>query len=305
MTKNLMCANSRKWNCWHSIGFSGPLASGRIVTEITSAICQLDGFDSQYAELVGAAVRDRSCGSADRWQQLARDEAVVARERNNLMTAILKYGERPMFQEQLDTLDEREKKLRRERYALELLKSRELVLPSSTTELRSLLEENFAQLAIDSFEFGDFMRLLVPEFHVYAVRLCDGGHLLPRARVKIDLAGSVVDAEHVPQLKGLLTRVITIDLFDRPPQRERIRQEAVRMAASGMKSVKISRSIAECPKPAAVDNALALQRKMDELGLTDPYVLVMEPPQDYPKLRRHKNPKYCFEPRPGYERPSL
>jgi site-specific DNA recombinase len=305
VTKNLMCSASRKWQCWHSIGFDGQLATERIASHVTSAMYQLDGFDKQYAELVESSVRSSSGGSSERLKQLARDEAAVARERKNLVDAILKYGERPMLQETLDSFDDREKKLQRERYAFELLKSRELVVPSSTTELRSLLEENFAQLAVESFEFGDFMRLLVPEFHVYSVRLCDGGHLLPRARVKIDLAGSVVDAEHVAGLKGLLTRVITVDLFDRPPQRERISEEAVRLAANGMKSREIARNIGESPKPAAVDNALALQRTMDELGLTDPLVLVMDPPQDYPKLRRHKNSKYRFKPRPGYERPSL
>ena len=37
----------------------------------------------------------------------------------------------------------------------------------------------------------------------------------------------------------------------------------------------------------------------------DSPVPVTEPPEDYHKLRRHKNPKYEFEPCPGYERPSL
>jgi len=44
---------------------------------------------------------------------------------------------------------------------------------------------------------------------------------------------------------------------------------------------------------------------MRELGLTSPYVLVTEPPEDYPKLRRHRNPKYSFRPREGYVRPAL
>lgn len=305
VTENLMCSASRKWQCWHSIGFDGHLASAQLVSQITSAMYQLDGFDSQYAELVGSAVLNRSGGSSERWQQLERDESVLARESKNLMAAILKYGDRPMFEEELEAIDERRNKLQRERHSLELLKSRELVVPSSTAELRSLLEENFSQLAVESFEFGDFMRLLVPEFHVYSVRLCDGGHLLPRARVKIDLAGSVVDTEHVAGLQDLLIRVVTIDLFDRPPQRERIREEAVRLSARGMKSCEIARNIDEGPKPAAVDNALALQRTMDVLGLTDPYVLVIDPPQDYPKLRRHKNAKYRFQSRSGYERPEL
>jgi hypothetical protein len=38
---------------------------------------------------------------------------------------------------------------------------------------------------------------------------------------------------------------------------------------------------------------------MDELGITDAYVPVLQPPEDCPKLRRHKHPDYRFEPLPG------
>ena len=46
----------------------------------------------------------------------------------------------------------------------------------------------------------------------------------------------------------------------------------------------------------AVQRAFTLQRKMNELGLTDPYVPVLEPPADYTKLRRHKHHRYEFKP---------
>ena len=48
----------------------------------------------------------------------------------------------------------------------------------------------------------------------------------------------------------------------------------------------------------AVQRAAALQRKMDELGLTDPYIPVTEPPEDLTKMRRHKHKRYRFEPLP-------
>ena len=35
---------------------------------------------------------------------------------------------------------------------------------------------------------------------------------------------------------------------------------------------------------------------MDELGITDPYLPVTKPPDDYTKLRRHKHARYHFEP---------
>ena len=59
----------------------------------------------------------------------------------------------------------------RERFHLERLHQRELYVPQSVTELQQMLDDKFKQRAFDSAEFGDLMRLLVPEFHVYLVRL--------------------------------------------------------------------------------------------------------------------------------------
>ena len=189
---------------------------------------------------------------------------------------------------------------------LEHLRRKELQVPEDISALRQQLEENFQRLAINSPEFGDLMRLIVPEFYVYLVRLVDGGHPLPRAKVKLSLAGSVADFALVPGLVELLTREVTIDFFEKPPQRERIRVEAVRLTAEEVPQRGIAALMPnEQPRQATVQHALDLNRKMTELGLPSPYVLVTEPPGDYPKLRRHKNAKYRFQPRESYQRPSL
>ena len=59
------------------------------------------------------------------------------------------------------------------------------------------------------------------------------------------------------------------------------------------------------PTQAAISKAIQLNRMMVSLGLASPYVLQLKPPDDYGKLRRHKNPRYAFEPLEGYERPTL
>jgi len=139
---------------------------------------------------------------------------------------------------------------------------------------------------------------------MYSVRLCDGGHLLPRAKITLNLAGSFPDVNLVPGLHHLLTREVTLDLFT-PPQRELIREESVRLASTGMNPKAIAQTIDSRPTSTVVQDALALHRKMLSLGLDSPYALVLEPPDDYPKLRRHKHPRYVFQSLEGYERPSL
>jgi hypothetical protein len=219
-----------------------------------------------------------------------------------LLAAIGEYGPKPMFQEKLADLEATDRELVRRRRELERREKRTLQLPKSVAELRVLFEEKFRGLAQDSPEFGDLLRQIVPEFSVYLVRLSDGGHLLPRARVKVSLAGIAPDSRHAPDLETMLTRELTVDLFE-PPQRERIRAEAVRLMAQGLDQRQIARRL-DVTQP-AVSKAILLDRLMRQRGLDTPYEIMAAPPSDYPKLRRHVNPKYCFEPAEGYRPPTL
>jgi hypothetical protein len=139
---------------------------------------------------------------------------------------------------------------------------------------------------------------------VYSVRLCDGGHPKTRAKVKLDLGGSIEDIQDVPELQALLTREFTLDLFE-PPQRERIREQAVTLAAQGLTERRIVQSLPEKVTQPAVQHALALDRKLKELCLASPYVVLLEPPDDYGRLRRHKHARFKFSTREGYQRLSI
>jgi hypothetical protein len=306
MTENLMCSASREWHCWNSFGFNGEVAAQRLVSAITDELFRLDGFEAQFTDLVRRVQRDRSGSVADDWRKLISDETTLAKEKENFNDAIRMFGARSMLLQQMNDIETREKELARRRHRLEHLRAKDLELPESIGDLRQQLEDEFLRLSIDSPEFGDLMRQLVPEFHVYLVRLIDGGHPLPRAKVKLALAGFIPDAALVPGLGELLTQELTIDLFDRPFQRERIRAKAVRLADQGLTQRQIAAQLTEeKPKLPVVQEALALDRKMKELQLDTPYVLVTNPPSDYSKLRRWKNSKYCFRPREGYQRPAL
>ncbi|MCE9554687.1 MAG: recombinase family protein [Planctomycetes bacterium] len=304
ITGNLMCNGAREYHCWNSIGFSGELATRRLVEVVTTQLYRLDGFDDQYRELVQAAVNDRASGSPERWAELTRQEASMQTERDNVKQAIAQFGPTPLVQEMFDSLQARESALLRERGDLERLRGRCIDVPKSTTEVRAALEAELEQLLGDSPASGALMRLLVPEFHVYLVRLCDGGHLLPRVRVKLDLAGNIADAARVPGLNDLLSLMTTIDLF-KPAQREQIREVAARLNDGIRTHAQIAALIAERPTATAVGDALALDKLMHEQGLSSPYIVLREPPSDYPKLRRHKNSKYRFEPLEGYAQPEL
>jgi hypothetical protein len=210
-----------------------------------------------------------------------------------------------MFQEHLVELEGIDRELAREKSKLAAWQNRTLQLPASVSELRALLEEKSQTLAQDSQDFGNLMRQLVPEFHVYLVRLCDGGYLRPRAQVKLALGGIMPCVAQVPGMEALLTRELTLDLFDLPPQREQIRIEAVRLTSEGLTQREMTERLPGKPKQSAEQRALALDRKKRNLGLSNPYITVLEPPPDYTKLRRHHNRKYQFKPLEGYLPPAI
>jgi hypothetical protein len=304
VAENLMCSGAREWRCWNSIGVDGAAAGAAAAKALREELEHLEGFDGQFRGLVEEAGRRGGADGDRRRAELDRARAALAAGRTNLCDAITAYGPRPMFEEKVAALDAEEKRLERERRELERLRGRAPVLPGSVAELRREFEEQARDLAADSPEFGALLRRLVPEFYVYLVRLCDGGHLLPRARATLSLAGVVPDARRAPGVAALLTHTVTLDLFE-PPQRERIRAEAVRLAGTGLDQRQIARQLPEPATQAAVSQAIALDRRMRTLGLDTPYVLVGDPPSDYPKLRRHHNAKYRFEPLPDHRPPEL
>jgi hypothetical protein len=303
ITGNLMCVGSREWHCWHTIGFSGEMLCERLVAAICNELPRLADFDEQFASLVlnGAGAAENR--SADEWARLRRDEAALISDKEGLLAAIKQAGERPMLVQELDAVEAQERDLLLRRHNLERCQQR-VTLPESPSALRLMLEDEFRRLAITSPAFGTLLRQLAPEIYVYAVRLIDGSHLLPRAKIRLNLAGTFPDLNVVPGLVEIFTRELTLDLFE-PPQREGIRDEAVRLAAGGFGQKAIARKMASRPTATAVQRALALQRLMASRGLSSPYETVLEPPDDYPKLRRHKHPRYQFQTVDGYQRPAL
>jgi hypothetical protein len=123
---------------------------------------------------------------------------------------------------------------------------------------------------------------------------------MPQAVVELALSGIAPDLLSLPDPTGILRRHLTLDLFD-APQRERIRPEAVRLAALGHEQRAIAQSL--WVEQTAVWRAIRLDRQMKELGLSSPYLHVATPPADYTKLRRHQHPRYRFDPFQGYPLP--
>jgi hypothetical protein len=166
----------------------------------------------------------------------------------------------------LNRLEADETRLAARQGELESAKPAEIEIPQADN-LRRLAFEQFNALAVGSPEFGRLMRRLIPRIVVSPVRLCDGGDVVPRAKFTLNLASLAPPAVAGTAVAGVLRRELVVDLFD-PPQREQVRRDVVRLTAEGLQQRDIAKRLG-VTQP-AVQRAIKLAKRMQELGITDP-----------------------------------
>jgi hypothetical protein len=302
VTKNLMCGGPRDWQCWNTIAINGERTTTRVMELITSQLYALDGFDQWMREQIEASGDDGQIAQQE--HELQQQVQKIDRQVANVTDAIAETGLTDSLRAKLNDLKAQRAKASHELRNLQLNKHQAPQLPHSSTELRQTLNAEFERLGAQSYAFGDLLRQLVPEIHVYLVRLCTGGMPVPRARVKLNLVGHVDHARFLPGLEDVASSWHTIDLFEAPTW-VTLRDEVAALHRSGRTLKQIAQMVSEPLTVRTAKNAVELYRAMADQGLDDPYVMVDEPPMDLTKMKRHKNARYSFVSVAGYEPPPL
>ena len=210
------------------------------------------------------------------------------------------HGNSEIVEKGLNSLKEEKRKLHVGRADLRRRSISSGDLPGSVEVLKQMVKTTFLDIAHDSYEFGHLLPKIVPEIQIHCVRLCNGGALLPRAKMKIDLSGSFED--NLPkEFSEQLITYQTVDLFD-IPRIESIREEVVELHRRGTSKKAIGITISGRPSLPSINKALDLQEAMDQQQLNDPFVLQIAPPCDLAKLKRHHHARYEFSMLDGYDR---
>jgi len=299
---HLMCEGAREYRCWNGITFDGPFAAQKIADVALSETRQLNDFDPVFLNKVNEQSRLLDGSRNTRLQEINRELTTVHREIENVMKFICGGDAGEWVRAELRRLEDREKLLLRQKDEIERVPIHAIVIPSAA-EIMEVTENAFQDLALDSFEFAKRMREMTGKIYVYPFRLCEGAPFVLRAKLKLHLAALLPDKRVREALEKPLQRVLKIDLFTMPQRvalRERILAGRQECDPSGRKKTEreVARSLGITVT--AAQRASALDRLMTEQGLTDPYILLLEPPMDYPKFRRHLHPRYRFEPLPGH-----
>ncbi len=127
---------------------------------------------------------------------------------------------------------------------------------------------------------------------VYPFRCCDGGAVVLRAVVKLDLASLIVLPEVDSEARSLFQTELVVDLFQ-PTQRVEYRERIKAMRAARMSEKAIAKQLGLTVT--ATQRASALTRKMEMLGITSPYLAITEPPAEV-RWTRHLHKRFKFDP---------
>lgn len=293
-TKYLMCSGAREYKCWNGVTFEATEAARKMAAAVSAAILEMPAFDEHYNRLLREAAEEQGSSRTERLAAIKSAQARCQRELDNILGAIKGTGGSAILYQELKALEEQDAELKAQAEEIQLEPTTATQLPS-LTELRQLALKSFEALPRESHEFAKAMKKLIATIVVYPYRLIDGGPLVLRAKFGVALTALAPKLRSLPIDMSVFRRDVTVNLYEEP-QRVTHREDVVKLIGQGIYQREAGQAVG-ITQP-AVQKALKLHKLMVEAKISDPYLAVTEPPDDYQKLRRHKHPRYQFQPKP-------
>ena len=289
---SLACSGALKYQCWNGTSINSEKSGNKIITAIEQEISSLKEFDKILLEEIKKELKNSKSNASQRQRKLQTQQDANTKQMKNIMAAIRDIGHSQSLLAELKTLESTKDQLTYELSSL-LTTSADIPKMPSMEEIKAMVLKNMQSLAKNSQEFGRLLRKLISRIVVLPFQHCDGGSPVLRAYFELNLANLL---PHIPGMESLsaeLRKTMVVDLFD-PPQREVFRTEATALIALGKNQRETAKILGITST--AVQRAQALDKKIKELGITDPYIKLNEPPPENSKIKRHKHPRYKFNP---------
>ncbi len=295
--KALVCSGSQQYRCWNSLVLIQELCVRKLSECVLQEVRAIPNFDGLLSEAVSAAVLAEPDDRQRRKSEFERQLRAAEKSLANILAAIESGVSHELFRGRAEELGTQIKDLR---YEIGLIDRTPAIVQSIPTqdEVVALLEANFAKVLTEDQDAVRLLRVLIPSMHVLPYRCCDERGVEGRIHLTINLAPLLGTASHLPDLDPVISKQLIVDIFDLP-QKVKYLADSVAQRALGKTEREIATELG-ITQP-AVQHAFKLQRRMLELGISDPYYLLHDVPTSGKcKFQRHRNPRYRFDPLEGF-----
>ena len=289
---SLACSGALKYQCWNGTSINSEKAGKKIIIAIEKELSSLKDFDKVLLKEIEKELKNSKSTVSQRQEKLQTQQESNTKQMKNIIAAIGDSGHSASLLAELKTLEATKAQLANELSSM-LTTSTSIPKMPSMEEIKTMVLGSMRSLAINSQEFGRLLRKLIDRIVVLPFQHCDGSSPVLRAYFELNLASLLPHIPGMESLSAALRKTMVLDLFD-PPQREAFRTEATALIASGMNQRKAAKVLGITST--AVQRAQALNKKMEQSGITDPYIKLNEPPPENSKIKRHKHSRYEFNP---------
>jgi len=289
---SLACSGALKYQCWNGTSINSEKAGKKIITAIEKELSSLKDFDKVLLKEIEKELKNSKSTVSQRQGKLQTQQDANTKQMKNIIAAIGDSGHSASLLAELKTLEATKAQLANELSSI-LTTSTSIPKMPSMEEIKTMVLGSMRSFAINSQEFGRLLRKLIDRIVVLPFQHCDGSSPVLRAYFELNLASLLPHIPGMESLSAALRKTMVVDLFD-PPQREAFRTEATALIASGMNQRKAAKVLGITST--AVQQAQALNKKMELSGITDPYIKLNEPPPENSKIKRHKHSRYEFNP---------
>lgn len=288
---HLMCSGAREYRCWVGTTFHGPLAAERIAAAVFAEVQSLPEFDSILLDEMRREMAAARATVDGRLAGLSREAQTLTRQIRSTTNLLVADESSRALREKLRELESDLDRVMADRAELMEASGAAPELPSME-QVKETFTVAFRGLARDSDEFGRLMSRVVPRLEVWPYRAIDGGNVELRARFTVELASLLPGTRGWDGLGGALRRDLVVDLFD-PPQRVTHLARVRELTAREWQQRQIAQELGITQT--AVQRTAILAKKLDALGLDDPYQAVTGPAEDSARTSRHRHARYRFE----------
>jgi site-specific DNA recombinase len=288
LANHLICSNARDYKCWMSISVDGPKAKQKLTAAIVEQLKLIPEFNSELLAAIELEAKVQAVSNGQKSKALESEKQKLASQITRLMNAIKEFGPSVTVMAELQRLEQQQLEIVEQQDEIAREPTETLRVPSAD-EARASIATILDGILNDDAAAMRLIHQLIPTITVFPFRSVHGGNPVLRARFSLNLAaidsqlGVLISTGHPWYIQ------LEVDLFD-PTQRIRIREEVIELRATGMTVRKMADQLGVTLP--VITQAVNLQKEMIARQIDDPYQPLTAPPDDYPKWRRHRHPRF-------------